>query len=89
MIKAADAYSADNIKILEGLQAVRSGAVKFVPVRWTKVYEDWLENIQDWCISRQLWWGHPIPVWYCDDCGEMTCLRDDPGIELAWARRYA
>ncbi len=62
----------------EGLAAVRNGAVRFVPDRWTKVYEDWLENIQDWCISRQLWWGHPIPVWYCDDCGELTCTREDP-----------
>jgi len=61
-----------------GLQAVADGKVRFVPERWTTVYRDWLENILDWPISRQLWWGHPIPVWYCDDCGEMTCAREDP-----------
>jgi len=62
----------------EGLDAVDSGRVRFIPQRWTKVYRDWLENIEDWCISRQLWWGHAIPVWYCDDCGEETCVREDP-----------
>ena len=61
-----------------GLEAVRDGEVTFVPQRWTNVYCDWLENIRDWCISRQLWWGHPVPVWYCDDCGEVTCAREDP-----------
>ncbi|MEJ5314241.1 valine--tRNA ligase [Anaerolinea thermophila] len=60
------------------LQAVRDGRIKIVPERFTKVYYNWLENIQDWCISRQLWWGHRIPVWYCADCGEMTVSRQDP-----------
>lgn len=60
------------------LEVVRSGAVKIVPERFTKVYFNWLENIQDWCISRQLWWGHRIPVWYCADCGEMSAHRQDP-----------
>ncbi|MCC6146870.1 MAG: valine--tRNA ligase [Anaerolineaceae bacterium] len=59
------------------LEAVRDGRVQIVPERFTKVYYNWLENIQDWCISRQLWWGHRIPVWYCDDCGEMTVSRED------------
>jgi valyl-tRNA synthetase len=61
-----------------GLEAVERGLVSFVPQRWTKVYRDWLENIRDWCISRQLWWGHRIPVWYCQDCGGQTCTRRDP-----------
>ncbi len=60
------------------LQAVREGRIKIVPERFTKVYYNWLENIEDWCISRQLWWGHRIPVWYCDDCGEITVSREDP-----------
>ena len=49
-----------------------------MPERFTKTYTDWLENIRDWNISRQLWWGHRIPVWYCADCGEMTVSREDP-----------
>ena len=60
------------------LRAVHDGRIRIVPERFTKVYNNWLENIQDWCISRQLWWGHRIPVWYCADCGEMTVTRDDP-----------
>ena len=60
------------------LDAVRDGSIKIVPERFTKVYYNWLENIEDWCISRQLWWGHRIPVWYCQDCGEMVCTREDP-----------
>ena len=60
------------------LEASRGGTIRFHPQRWTRVYEEWLENIRDWCISRQLWWGHRIPVWYCDDCGELTVTREDP-----------
>ena len=60
------------------LQAARDGTVTFVPTRWKKVYEHWMENIRDWCISRQLWWGHRIPVWYCRDCGETVVAREDP-----------
>jgi valyl-tRNA synthetase len=63
-----------------GLAASRDGRVHFTPDRWTKVYERWLEGIRDWCISRQLWWGHRIPVWYCQNptCGEMIVAREDP-----------
>ena len=57
--------------------AVKYGLMKIVPERFNKVYMDWLENIHDWCISRQLWWGHRIPVWYCDNCGQMTVSRED------------
>jgi len=60
------------------LNAVRDGTIKIVPEHFTKVYYNWMENIRDWCISRQLWWGHRIPVWYCDDCHEMTVKRKDP-----------
>jgi valyl-tRNA synthetase len=60
------------------LEAVRSGSIRIVPERFTKVYYNWLENIKDWCISRQLWWGHRIPVWYCETCGQMTVARHDP-----------
>ncbi len=60
------------------LAAVRDGRVRIIPERFERVYYNWMENIQDWCISRQLWWGHRIPVWYCDDCGKQTCQRVDP-----------
>jgi len=60
------------------IQVVKDGRIRFVPERFTKIYLNWLENIKDWCISRQLWWGHRIPVWYCKDCGEMICAVDDP-----------
>ncbi len=64
----------------QALDAVKDGRIHIVPERFTKVYYNWLENIQDWCISRQLWWGHRIPVWYCDDCSEMTVTRQDPDV---------
>jgi valyl-tRNA synthetase len=60
------------------IEAVRSDEVEFIPGRWKKLYFDWMENIKDWCISRQLWWGHQIPVWYCQDCGEMIVAREPP-----------
>ncbi len=59
------------------IDAVKKGETKFVPSRFEKVYFHWLENIRDWCISRQLWWGHRIPAWYCDDCGEITVSKTD------------
>ena len=62
----------------EALKVVREGQIRIVPEHFTKVYYNWLENIQDWCISRQLWWGHRIPVWYCDDCSKEFSLREDP-----------
>ena len=58
--------------------AVARGEIRVVPERFTRVYLNWLENIRDWCISRQLWWGHRIPVWYCDDCGHLTVSVEDP-----------
>jgi valyl-tRNA synthetase len=61
-----------------GLEAVRDGRINIVPERFSKTYNNWLENIQDWCISRQLWWGHRIPVWYCADCNQVTVAREDP-----------
>ncbi len=61
-----------------GLEAVREGKIKILPERFEKVYFNWLENVQDWCISRQLWWGHRIPVWYCDECDLLTIARTDP-----------
>lgn len=60
------------------IDAVKDGRTKFVPARFEKVYFHWLENIKDWCISRQLWWGHRIPAWYCADCGEITVSRENP-----------
>ena len=60
------------------IEAVKNGDLTFVPERYTKIYLNWLENIHDWCISRQLWWGHRIPAYYCDDCGEMIVAREMP-----------
>ena len=62
----------------EALRVVREGEVKFVPERFSKTYINWMENVHDWCISRQLWWGHQIPAWYCDDCGHINVDREDP-----------
>ena len=61
-----------------GIEAVRDGRVRFVPERWAKMYLDWLENSRDWCISRQLWWGHQIPIWHCAECRAEVCTREDP-----------
>jgi valyl-tRNA synthetase len=60
------------------IEAVRDGRIRFLPERFTKIYLNWMENIRDWCISRQLWWGHRIPVWYCGDCGEMMAAKEAP-----------
>ena len=62
----------------EALRVVNDGEVKFVPDRFSKIYTNWMENVHDWCISRQLWWGHRIPAWTCEDCGEMTVSETDP-----------
>ena len=62
----------------EALRVVREGEVKFVPERFAKTYTNWMENVHDWCISRQLWWGHRIPAWTCEDCGGMTVSETDP-----------
>ncbi|HLG18283.1 MAG TPA: valine--tRNA ligase [Bdellovibrionota bacterium] len=81
------------------IDAVKKGDIKFVPEMWTKTYLEWMENIRDWCISRQLWWGHQIPVWYCDSCNEKSAsvedltqcpkcmkknLRQDPDVLDTW-----
>ena len=60
------------------IETVRDGTIKFVPERFSKIYFNWMENIRDWCISRQLWWGHRIPAYYCSDCGEMMVSRTAP-----------
>ena len=62
----------------EARRVVNDGEVKFVPDRFSKIYTNWMENVHDWCISRQLWWGHRIPAWTCEDCGEMTVSETDP-----------
>ena len=60
------------------LQAVRDGRTRILPKQWENTYYDWMENIRDWCISRQIWWGHRIPAWFCDHCGKITVSMDDP-----------
>ncbi|GAW65738.1 valyl-tRNA synthase [Geoanaerobacter pelophilus] len=60
------------------LGAVKDGRTKIVPQQWENTYYDWMENIRDWCISRQIWWGHRIPAWYCDHCGHITVAKEDP-----------
>ena len=61
-----------------GVESVKAGKIRFVPDQWTGVYYQWMENIRDWCISRQLWWGHRIPAWYCDKCGEVIVDTETP-----------
>ena len=60
------------------IEVVKDERLKFVPERFDKIYMGWMENIRDWCISRQLWWGHRIPVWYCEECGAEICAKEDP-----------
>ena len=62
----------------EAIRVVEDGTIKFVPERFTKTYINWMENVHDWCISRQLWWGHQIPAWYCDEFGHINVSREDP-----------
>ena len=62
----------------EAIRVVKDGTIKFVPERFSKIYINWMENVRDWCISRQLWWGHQIPAWYCDECGHINVSREDP-----------
>ncbi len=61
----------------EAIKAVDTGETKIIPQQWEKTYYEWMNNIQDWCVSRQIWWGHRIPAWFCDDCGEITVSRDN------------
>ncbi|MCR4428110.1 MAG: valine--tRNA ligase [Caldiserica bacterium] len=63
---------------IPAMKVVESGEIKFHPERWKKVYMEWMENIKDWCISRQIWWGHRIPVWYCQSCGEVFASEEEP-----------
>jgi valyl-tRNA synthetase len=62
----------------KAVQAVKSGRTRIIPKTWENVYFDWMNNIRDWCISRQIWWGHRIPAWYCDDCGEVIVAKEAP-----------
>jgi valyl-tRNA synthetase len=62
------------------LAAVKEGKTRIIPKQWENTYYDWMENIRDWCISRQIWWGHRIPAWFCDHCGEVTVAMQDPAV---------
>jgi valyl-tRNA synthetase len=62
------------------IKVVKEGKIEFLPKRWTKIYYNWMENIQDWCISRQIWWGHRIPVYYCEKCGEKVVAKEMPEV---------
>ncbi|MDY6324701.1 MAG: valine--tRNA ligase [Catonella sp.] len=66
--------------IKPAVKAVKDGEIKLIPSRMDKTYYNWTDNIRDWCISRQLWWGHRIPAWYCDDCGEIIVSKDTPHV---------
>ncbi len=66
------------------IKTLEDGDLKFVPERFDKTYLHWLENIRDWCISRQLWWGHRIPAYYCDECGETVVAREMPKMPEMW-----
>ena len=63
----------------EAIRVVEDGTIEFIPANWAKSYFEWMYNIHDWCISRQLWWGHRIPAWYCKTCGEIVVAMEDPG----------
>ncbi|MCP4248695.1 MAG: class I tRNA ligase family protein, partial [bacterium] len=64
--------------VTPAIEAVRDGRTRFVPQRWENSYFHWMENLRDWCVSRQIWWGHRIPAWYCADCDEVIVAREDP-----------
>ncbi len=66
--------------VTPAMEAVRDGRTRFVPQRWENSYFHWMENLRDWCVSRQIWWGHRIPAWYCADCDEVTVAREDPTV---------
>ena len=71
------------------IETLKEGNLTFVPERFDKIYMHWLENIRDWCISRQLWWGHRIPAYYCDECGETVVAADMPEMSEVWLHSSA
>lgn len=79
MVKAQWFVKMDEL-IKPAVKAVKDGDIKLIPPRMEKTYFNWTDNIRDWCISRQLWWGHRIPAWYCDDCGEMIVQPEEPSV---------